>query len=244
MQKPTYAVESVDNALQLLLMLHHLDSLGVTEAAEELGVAPSTVHRLLAMLKFRGFATQGPDHRYRLSALSRQLAHRSAPSLPAVAAPHLEWLSHKTRETVHLMARSGASVRFIECVEGESALRIASRVGKMLPAHLTSGGRVLLAALPPQYVAGLYPEFGRDEGDFARLLRRLSVVRQCGYATNIGETERGVNAIGVPIRDDTSCVVAALAISTPSVRYQRRNILTLLPAARAAAERISCDLAA
>lgn len=56
-RRPTYAIESVDHALQLLLVLQHHGRLRGAEAAAELGVARSTAHRLLGMLRYRGFVT-------------------------------------------------------------------------------------------------------------------------------------------------------------------------------------------
>ena len=49
-KRPTYSIEAVDNALQLLQLLRDGGTLRLKDAAEELGVAPSTAHRLLAML--------------------------------------------------------------------------------------------------------------------------------------------------------------------------------------------------
>ena len=56
--KPSYALTSVDNALRLVQLLRDQGRLRVTDAAAELDVAPSTAHRLLGMLVYRGFAIQ------------------------------------------------------------------------------------------------------------------------------------------------------------------------------------------
>lgn len=62
--RPSYALDSVDNALRLLQMLRDVGALRLKDAAEELGTAPSTAHRLLAMLVYRGFAVQDEKRRY------------------------------------------------------------------------------------------------------------------------------------------------------------------------------------
>src|SRR5256885_13256667 len=62
--KPPYALQSVDHALQLLQMLRDNGSLRVSEAAQELGTARSTAHRLLAMLVYRDFAVQDEARKY------------------------------------------------------------------------------------------------------------------------------------------------------------------------------------
>jgi IclR family transcriptional regulator, acetate operon repressor len=51
-----YRIEAVDRALLLIRLLNEQGSVSVSEAAAELGVAPSSAHRLLATLCYRGFA--------------------------------------------------------------------------------------------------------------------------------------------------------------------------------------------
>src|SRR5438445_335664 len=62
--KPPYPLQSVDHALQLLQILRDNGSLRVSEAAQELGTARSTAHRLLAMLVYRDFAMQDEARNY------------------------------------------------------------------------------------------------------------------------------------------------------------------------------------
>src|SRR3989442_11648104 len=62
--KPRYPLQSVDHALQLLQILRDNGSLRVSEAAQELGTARSTAHRLLAMLVYRDFAVQDEARKY------------------------------------------------------------------------------------------------------------------------------------------------------------------------------------
>ena len=57
---PQYPIESVDNALKLLLLLGEQPQIRLSEATRYLGVASSTAHRLLAMLSYRGFVRQDP----------------------------------------------------------------------------------------------------------------------------------------------------------------------------------------
>src|SRR6476620_11767108 len=58
-------LESVDRALQLLIILRGGESISVKAAGERLGVAPSTAHRLLGALVARDFAIQDRERRYR-----------------------------------------------------------------------------------------------------------------------------------------------------------------------------------
>lgn len=50
---PQYPIESVDNALRLLLLFETRPSIRLTDASKYLGVASSTAHRLMGMLLYR-----------------------------------------------------------------------------------------------------------------------------------------------------------------------------------------------
>jgi DNA-binding IclR family transcriptional regulator len=235
----TVSLRSVENALQLLTLLLSGRPLRVTEAAQQLQVARSTAHRLLVVLKIAGFATQGLDHRYRLGpALS---PHDTTPSLRTLMKPYLEQLSQRLNETVHLMVLEGATVRFIDGVESVHALRISSRTGVTLPAHLTSGGKALLAALPPDRLRLLYK--GADAAIALPALEdELQRVRHAGYAVNRGESEAGVTAVGAAIVNAYGRAIGAIAIAVPSVRVGAGGTRRLGEIVREAATELSATV--
>jgi len=51
------------------------------------------------------------------------------------------------------------------------------------------------------------------------LVSELRTIRERGYAENIEESESGVCAVGMCVRDAAGEAVAALSVSAPSVRY-------------------------
>ncbi|MDD0857791.1 helix-turn-helix domain-containing protein [Arthrobacter alpinus] len=53
-KRPAHAIDSVENALRLLVLLQERESVRIVDAAKDLGVAPSTAHRLMATLVYRG----------------------------------------------------------------------------------------------------------------------------------------------------------------------------------------------
>nr|BFE74802.1 hypothetical protein GCM10020092_081030 [Actinoplanes digitatis] len=140
--EPPYPITSVDHALHLAIVLQHESPLRVSDAAERLGVSPSTAHRLLAMLVYRGFAEQRPDRRYQAGDVLRPAIATHAPValLRQVARPHMRSLVERVQESVNLMVLAGTETRFIASAECVRTLRVGSREGRTLPAHLTSGG--------------------------------------------------------------------------------------------------------
>lgn len=223
--KPPYAIESVDHALHLAQLLQQEGPLRVTDAAERLGVSRSTAHRLLAMLVYRDFAEQTEDRRYRAGDVLRPAEVSDAPValLRRTALPRLQSLMERVQESVNLVVLAGAEVRFIATVECRQTLRVGDRVGKVLPAHLTSGGKALLAALPSAELAALYATSTHDV-DLARLRRRLALVRRRGFAINDQETEAGLTAVGMAVRDPSGRSSAAVSVALPSARFDRDRL--------------------
>jgi DNA-binding IclR family transcriptional regulator len=224
---PPYHVTSVDHALQLLLLLKGKPQIRVSEAAAELGVARSTAHRLLGVLVYRGFAVQDPASR----------AYRPGPVLVEVgmgalarldvrqrARPFLERIAALTGETTSLLILEGAESRFVDSVESARTVRVGSRAGVNLPAHLTSGGKAMLAMLPKRALVLLYPD---DELDGmtpssttsrAQLMVELDTIRGQGYAVNHGGTSTGLVAVGVAVCDQDRTPVAAVSVAAPASR--------------------------
>lgn len=235
---PPYPLYSVDNALLLLHLLRDTGSLRVGEAAAALGVAPSTAHRLLSMLVYRDFAFQDAQRVYRPgSALSAPLheAH-SLQQLPQVLLPVMAELREEVNETVHLMIRVGPQTRFLASVECNQPLRVSDRRGSVIPAHLTTGGLLLLAELDDSEVARLLKTELSDAA-IGNIQTELGLIRQRGFAMNLERSEQGVFALGMPIRTSSGAALAVLAIAMPSARHSSARVDTLLKSLRTAVVR-------
>ena len=218
---------SVDNALWLLQLVAERQALRVSEAAELLGVARSTAHRLLSALRRREFLMQdkpngayhpGPAlHAIGMLAISRLDIRR-------VAQPVLEQLRDKTTETASLAVLEGTMVRFVECYEGLSTVRIGSRAGVVRHAHASAVGKAILAALSDADVKRRYPGEELPTPTPAsiatrrELLRDLGRVRRRGYALNWEESSEGVAAVAVALRDVSGMPIASISVAVPSMR--------------------------
>ncbi|WP_369974695.1 IclR family transcriptional regulator C-terminal domain-containing protein [Nocardia sp. MDA0666] len=56
-------------------------------------------------------------------------------------------------------------------------------------------------------------------------------------------SERGVVAVGVAVRDGSGAAVAALSVSMPSVRYEKRSLPRYVAVLRSAAAELGRELA-
>ena len=241
---PSYAIKSVDSALRIAAMLQLEGPLSVSEVAARVGCAPSTAHRLLQMLVYRDFAVQDDSRAYRVGPVLELATHSrsSASRLRIAALPHLRRVCDLLDESANLTVRTGDTVRFVASVESSQALRVGSREGMVFPAHRTTAGLLLLAELPAEelerlYAPERYDEHPEDRPDVDQLRSDLARVRRNGFAVNQGRSERGVVAVGVPVRGPDHTVLAGISVSMPSVRYDKQRlqlyVATLMTAARA-----------
>ncbi|MEU0654893.1 IclR family transcriptional regulator [Streptomyces albogriseolus] len=247
---PPYPIASVDHALRAATILQMEGGATVSEIAERLGVARSTAHRLLAMLVYRDFAVQDEDRTYRAGPVLELAAHSQSlvSRLRAAALPHLRRVVDLLDETANLIVRTGDTARFIAGVECGQALRVGSREGMVFPAHRTTAGLLLLADLTDEeldevYAEERYRERPAERPDLGRLREELRRLRRNGFAVNQERSERGLVAVGVPVRDRDGTALAGLSVSMPGVRYDPHRLRPLVATLDAAARALERDLA-
>jgi DNA-binding IclR family transcriptional regulator len=221
--------QTLDRGLQVLeAVARSGDPLTVAEAAASVGLDRTVAHRLIATLAARGYLRRNSSGGYRLGPTCLALGSATT-DLRTVARPFLETLCTATGETVHLVVRSGRQVVFIDGIESARALRVASRTGRLLPAHATSVGKALLAALPPDRLDALYGDAeltavtARTITDKEALERQLEAIRERGYATNHGESEDGVGSLGMAVRNPAGEPRAALSVALPLDRWTEKT---------------------
>jgi IclR family transcriptional regulator, acetate operon repressor len=243
--RPPYALQSVDAALKLVQTLQTFGPMRVSDVAKELDVAVSTAHRLLAMLVYRGFAEQLPDRRYGpgIGVRPIPILDPSLTDLRTRAYGPMVALVDRIGESANLVVLAGIEVRFVATVECNRVLRVGDRVGQRLPAHLTSGGKAILATLPDSELDKF-----RDLGPtvFPRLQQEVLIARQSGYASNHQHTEKGLSAFGVALTPlfrtiETGTTHAAICLAMPTARFRRPMIESYISALNEAARAIEVE---
>ncbi|GAA0985803.1 IclR family transcriptional regulator [Acrocarpospora macrocephala] len=223
-------VGAADHVLSLLEILRRDGAFTITAAAREIGVVPSTVHRLAQTMVYRGFAVRRLDHTYGPGPALPQLPEAKHWSDDvAYWGPVLTGAAQITNETAHLIALEGASAVFLDSIVSWQALTVGSRIGARLPAERNSGGKVLLAHESDDAVRAIFAD--RSDVDVEALLRQLAAVRRDGFAVTVAESERGITAMALPARRAQRPGVA-IAVSGPSLRFGRRQALAALPRLR------------
>jgi IclR family acetate operon transcriptional repressor len=236
---PNYPLKSVDHALQVLATLQTGATVTVGDVAQLLGIGRSSAHRVLSALVHRDFAEQGVTREYRAGHRLpvRRPGGDPLSRLRASAAPAMKDLAEKTGETVFLQVLRGRDVHFIATVESRQAVRVGDRTGLVLPAHMVSGGRAMLATMSDEDVIALHSG-SRLAADPRSLRRTLDDVRAKGFGTNVTETRSGFVALGVAVGGTEDHARSAVSLGVPEFRYAPNRLPAYLTALRHAAAAI------
>jgi DNA-binding IclR family transcriptional regulator len=225
----------------------HADDRGVslTRIAEDLGISKSTVLRLAAPLIDGDLLARDREtgwFRLGHGALRLGQAYLSSLDMRSVAADPLRRLQHAVGETCHLVVYDAPDVVYIDKVENEHNVRMASRIGMRIPAYRTAVGKAILAwlgddALRTVVAAGLEPRTERTITDPDRFAAELDRVRRTGYAVDDRENEPEVRCVAAPIFDHTDRAVGALSVSGLTSRMTPARVREVGPmVARSALE--------
>jgi DNA-binding IclR family transcriptional regulator len=138
----------------------------------------------------------------------------------------MQELRESIGEAINLGARHDDEIVYIERTSsGHSLVRVVYLVGGRAPLHLTSLGKLFLAADSPQQVrdyarrTGLPGKTPRSLTTLAALEKELEKVRRHGVAYDDEEAEIGLKCVAAPIHDEEGHIVAALSVSAPADRH-------------------------
>lgn len=212
--------------------------LTLTEVAARAELTRAAARRFLLTLETLGYVrSSGRDFALTPRVLELGFSYLSALSLPQLAQPHLERLSREVDESVSAAVLDGDDIVYVARVPTRRIMSVGITIGTRFPAHATSMGRVLLAALPIEERAALLarpltsPATGApvDPGILSETLDRVAAG---GYAIVDGDLESGVRSIAAPLRGRDGRVLAAVNVSTAKTRVPleslRRSILPAL----------------
>jgi len=227
------AVKSLETAFRILDALEASNGAGVSEVADEAGVAKSTVHDHLTTLESNGFLVKNDDDTYRVGL--RFLDHggraRSRLQLYQTAKSEIEKLADKTGELVNLVVEEDGLGVYIDYAKGQDAVHLDTYLGKHEHLHNTAFGKAILAHLPSSEVNeiierhGLPAETGRTITSREVLEEHLDTVRENGYAVDNEERLAGTRCVAAPIKTHKNEVTGAISISGPSGRLKNDDLI-------------------
>jgi DNA-binding IclR family transcriptional regulator len=226
------------------------DDVSLMQVSGKLGLHKSTVHRLLMILERHRMVEREPQTgRYRLGLRLFELGALAIArfDIRERARPHIEQVLFETEETVHLCVLDAGEVLYVDRVEPSRSVRMASKIGRLSPAHCSAVGKAMLAHLPEREVDDIVRQHGlprmtaRTIVTPAGLKADLEAIRQRGYAIDNEEAEDGVRCVGAVVLGPNGRPLGAISTSAPSFRLPIERVPAVAAAVCRAARAISLE---
>ena len=229
-------VKSLETAFRILEALETLDAPGVTEVADEVGVAKSTVFDHLRTLEDNDFVVRTADRGYEIGLRFLDYGGRVRSDMPLyeIGKVEVEKLADETGELVNLVVEEHGLGVYLDYVKGSNAINLDTYVGKREHLHNTAFGKAMLAFMPETRVDEIVAKHGfpqeteRSVSNREELDERLERVRERGFAVDREERLAGLRCVAVPIKGGDDGVLGAVSISGPTSRLQDDRLLNEL----------------
>ncbi|WP_294927806.1 IclR family transcriptional regulator C-terminal domain-containing protein [uncultured Paracoccus sp.] len=212
--------------------------LSIAEVAEATGLDRATARRCLLTLHELGYA----DYDGKFFALTPRILRLGMGALAAMplaqlVQPWLDQLSERIGQSTSVSILDGTEIVYLARAAQRRVMSIGLMPGSRLPAHCTSMGRVLLAALPEAQAraiverSDLTPRTAHSLTAPDEIMARIRQARTDGHAVIDQEIEPGLRSIAVPLYDMRGQVVAALNTGVAAVQSSAGELAALyLPA--------------
>jgi DNA-binding IclR family transcriptional regulator len=224
------------NAIQkvcaILRVLAQDSPLRLTEIADATSLNKATTLRILGSLIEEGFVSRVTGAKaYELGQEARVMAvgARRTVDIAELAQPSLLRLSEKSADTALLSVRSGVEALYLARSVGSHPLQPNYlQIGSRRPLGVGAGSLALMVWLQDAEIEAIIevivPRLAKSPRITPKYLReRIVAARKHGHTVLLDAAFPGMGGVGVPVRDDTGQVVAALSIGASSDRIRRRE---------------------
>lgn len=219
------------------------DRLTLSDVARLVDLPRATARRCLLTLRALGYVeSQGRYFSLSPQVLTLAQAYLSSSPLPRIAQSSLERVSEILGESCSLSLLHGDEAIYVARSTRKRIGSLHRDVGSHLPAHCTSMGRVLLAALSDTDLNS-YFSIARLERftpwtltDQNELRKCIDKVRVRGYCIVDQELELELRSIAIPVLNASGRTIAALNVSAQASRTTKKHLVEkYLPVLREAA---------
>lgn len=234
--EPNRRVKTAETAFEILETIRELDGARVTELANRLDLANSTVHDHVVTLEDLEYLTKnGQEYRLSLKMLDHGTwVKQDYTSLARLSRPVLEELAVETDQSAWLIVEEHGKGVYLEKAMGENAVQNDVRIGMREDIHALAAGKAILAHLPDAERDAIIDRQGLERHtnhtitDRDTLYDELKTIREQGFAMMDSELIEGLRAVGsVIIRSDE--VLGAIAVVGPSTKIDDEYFESALP---------------
>jgi DNA-binding IclR family transcriptional regulator len=250
--RPTYYLESVGRAIQLLdCFTRETPELRLTDLSNALEMSKAQVLRIASTLEASGYLLRDPQtKRYRLGIRLFQLGMlvQQQIDLRRIVHPYLEDLVARADESARLIVPYDDGPICLDLVESSQRTRVFAQLGQRMPWNAGTSPKVILAYLPEAdreriLCRDQFQRFTENTiVDPDALRQELAEVRQRGYHIGRRDLDKDATGISAPLFNHDEAIVGAINISVPVSRLSDQRVAELLQLVTTAAHEISLQL--
>jgi IclR family pca regulon transcriptional regulator len=239
LNKPTDHIASFAKGLRVIECFG-ADSprLSIAEVAQISALDRATARRCLLTLHHEGYADyDGKFFTLTPKTLRLGMGALASLPLPQIVQPWLDQLAEQIGQSCSVSILDAGEIVYLARAAQTRVMSIGLMPGSRLPAHCTSMGRVLLAALPLRDAcavidqADLSPRTARSLTDPTEIMARVADAKRDGYAVIDQEIEMGLRSIAVPVFNARGLAVAALNTGMAATQNSAQDLIdAYLPA--------------
>jgi DNA-binding IclR family transcriptional regulator len=226
-ETPDRPVQTVETALEIFEFIKTTDQATLTEIAEHVGLAKSTVLRHLLTLEHNGFVIRdGDEYQLGLRFLDYGIHVRTFSELYQVGRERADQLANETGGKVWLIGMENGRSIHLHRASGTHPITTDARVGQRRHLHQLAAGKAMLASLSDSAIGEIVSQYGLPKHttntitEQEELFEELKAVRKRGYAYNREESIEGLNSIGAAIHNANDEPIGGLSVSGPASRMQ------------------------
>lgn len=199
------------------------------------GLPKPTISRMTYTLTNLGYLAYSKHlEKYQLDAgvLALGYAYTSNLHVRQIAKPFMERLANRVHISVGLTIRERLSMIYVENCRGDEAQALRMEVGSRLPIATSAAGRAFIAGLQESERNHILADLERVGGERwpawkEGIDRALEEFGDKGFCSSLGEWDKTINAVGVPLQLQDGRVLA-LNCGGPNYLLSAEDALTSL----------------
>jgi IclR family KDG regulon transcriptional repressor len=215
-------LSSVHNAMRILQEFSlKKRELGISELSERLGLAKSTVFRLVKTLgESHLIEKNDTTQKYRLGIGAFELGFMvyHTMDIRLHALPILEKLMESTRKVARLGVYDKGGIVYLANRIPDDDYGTISKIGNRVPTFCTAVGKVLLSFQEEDEITrvlegDLVAYTAKTVTDKDKLRKQLIEIKTSGFAVTYEELREGICSIAVPVYNDFNEVIAGISLT-------------------------------
>ena len=206
--------------------------LGNGEIAERTGLPKPTVSRLTYTLTKLGYLAHVERlAKYQLAPAALALGYTALANIRIrqLARTHMQEVADYAGAVVALGTRDRLDLIYLELARSKHGAMLRLMQGSRLPITTTAMGRALIAGMPEDERTWLLGYIKRQEGKNwpkvkAGIERAIKDFETRGFTLSLGDWERDINAVGVPLVAPRRLGVFAFNCGAPAFHFTREKL--------------------